>query len=96
MLYWSLWVWGVSVSRCANNCYYSYILGEPNTSQSVIYYTDWLWCQSFTHHYFCANLSGPPKHSHFLIPLVETLHLVVGRYCIEGFLLASKLSEKNS
>ena len=44
----------------------------------------------------CANLSGPPKHSHFLIPLIETLHLVIRTYCIEGFLLASKLSEKIS
>ena len=48
------------------------------------------------HRYFCASFPGPPKHSHFLIPLVETLHLVIRRYCIEGFLLAPKLSEKNS
>jgi hypothetical protein len=36
---------GSGVSLCvssANNRYYSYILGEPNTSQSVIYYTNWL------------------------------------------------------
>lgn len=27
------------------------------------------------------------KNNHFLIPLAETLLLVVRRYCIEGFLL---------
>jgi hypothetical protein len=30
----------ICMSLRANDCYYSYILGEPNTSQSVIYYTD--------------------------------------------------------
>jgi hypothetical protein len=55
-----------------------------------------LWCRSLTHRYFCTNFSGPPKNTRFLIPLVETLLLVIRRYCIEDFLLASKLSEKIS
>ena len=40
--------------------------------------------------------SGPPKNSHFLIPLVESLLLVIRRYCIQDFSLAPKLSEKDS
>jgi hypothetical protein len=32
----------------------------------------------------------------FLIPYVKTLLSVIGRYPIEGFLIASKLSEKIS
>jgi hypothetical protein len=53
-----------------------------------------------------GNTSDTPWHllrggaaspyTHFLIPLVATLHLVIRRYGIEGFSIASKLSEKNS
>jgi len=55
-----------------------------------------LWCQSLTHHHLCARFPHPPYNNHFLIPLVKALLLVIRTYCIEGLLLASKLSEKNS
>jgi hypothetical protein len=44
----------------------------------------------------CAKIPQPSNDVGFLIPLVETLLLMMQRYPIEGFLIASKLSEKNS
>ena len=55
-----------------------------------------LWCRSLKHRYLCAKIPQPSNDDHFLIPLVETLLLVMQRYPIEGFSIASKLSEKNS
>ena len=48
------------------------------------------------HRYFCAKIPHPSNDGRFLIPLVETLLLVMQRYPIEDFLIASKLSEKYS
>jgi hypothetical protein len=47
-------------------------------------------------HYLCAKIPHPSNDGRFLIPLVETLLLVMQRYPIEGFLIALNLSEKNS
>ena len=55
-----------------------------------------LWCRSLKHRYLCAKIPQPSNDDHFLIPLIETFPLVMQRYPIEGFLIASKLSEKNS
>ena len=60
-------------------------------SQTAVF----VWCRSLTHHHLCAKIPRPPNDGRFLIPPVETLLLVIRIYSIEGFLLASKLSEKN-
>jgi hypothetical protein len=54
-----------------------------------------VWCRSLKHCYLCAKIPHPSNDGCFLIPLVETLLLVMQRYPIEGFLIASNLSEKN-
>jgi hypothetical protein len=36
-----------------------------------------LWCRSLKHHYLCAKIPQPSNDDHFLIPLIETLLLVM-------------------
>jgi hypothetical protein len=55
-----------------------------------------LWSCSLKHHHFCAMVPHTSNEGQFLIPYVKTLLSVIGRYPIEEFLIASKLSEKIS
>ena len=36
-----------------------------------------VWCRSLKHHYLCAKIPQPSNDDHFLIPLIETLLLVM-------------------
>ena len=55
-----------------------------------------LWRGSLSCRYFCATTRHTSNDGRFLIHCINTLLSVIGRYGTEGFLIASKLSEKKS
>ena len=57
-------------------------------------FPDEVWCRSLKHRHFCATVPRTSDNVQFLIPSIETLFSVIGSWPIEGFLIASKLSEK--